>query len=229
MELTLVIPALNEAGNIGELVRRAHTELDGLGIQYEILVIDGDSTDNTVGEASAAGARVVLHPVRGYGGALRQGFAHAQGDVIITMDSDLSHEPEFLRELWLARERADIVIASRYVSGGKADMSGFRYFLSRILNSVYTLLLRIPVRDISSGFRLYRHSALDEIEIVAKDFDALEEILIKLYVRKHKVLEVPFHYKPRKEGKSHAKLVRFAWAYLITLVKMFRLRLNGKK
>lgn len=223
-DLSLVIPTLNEAGNIGELVTRASRVLNGLDICYEIIIIDGNSTDGTCEEAETAGAFAIRDGGNSYGDALRSGFDAAHGGVIVTMDSDLSHEPEFISTLWGSRDEAEIVIASRYVNGGCAEMSIFRYILSRILNSVFTLILRIPVRDISSGFRLYQRSALDQINCRARDFDVLEEILIKLYVRRMRVLEVPMHYKPRKHGRSHAKLSRFAVAYLKTLLKMCRLR-----
>lgn len=228
MDLTLIIPTLNEAGNIGELVRRARGVLDPLGVTYEILALDGNSTDTTCREAEEAGARALIHPGKGYGAALRYGFAQAQGEYVITMDSDLSHEPEFIESLWAARETGGVVIASRYVPGGTAEMSGFRYVLSRILNSVYTFILQIPVRDMSSGFRIYHKKVLDALELKANNFDVLEEILIKLYVRGCVMREVAFAYRPRKTGKSHAKLAQFAVDYLRTLWKMWRLRF-GKK
>ena len=228
MDLTLIIPTLNEAGNIGECITRARKVLDALGVSSEILIVDGGSADGTVEEAEAAGARAIRDVKRGYGGALRAGFAAAGGRHIVTMDSDLSHEPEFIATLWGARDRADIIIASRYVPGGRADMSAFRYVLSRVLNTVFTIILRIPVKDISSGFRLYRREAIEQIEFTADDFDVLEEILIKLYVSGHAVSEAPFHYRPRKEGKSHAKLARFAIAYLKTLCRMIHLRWGRK-
>lgn len=224
MDLTLIIPALNEAGNIGELVRRARGVMDRLAIRYEILVLDGKSVDATCAEAEAAGARALQHPGSGYGAAIRHGFGQARGEYLITMDSDLSHEPEFIESLWANRRQADVVIASRYVPGGSADMSGFRYVLSRILNAVYAVILRIPVRDMSSGFRIYRRDVLDALELTANNFDVLEEILIKLYVKGCAIRETPFHYQPRKEGKSHAKLVQFAVDYLRTLYKMWGLR-----
>ena len=226
--LTLVIPTLNEAGNIGELIRRARKVLDRMGVTSEILIIDGGSRDGTCEEAEGEGARALRDIGGGYGGALRAGFAEARGEYIITMDSDLSHDPEFFEALWEARGRADIVIASRYVPGGQADMPMFRYVLSRILNAVFTVILRVPVKDISSGFRLYRRSVIESITCTASDFDVLEEILIKLYLSGHRVAEAPFHYRPRQEGKSHARLFKFGWAYLRTLCAMWRLRRGGK-
>lgn len=223
-DLSILIPALNEAGNIGELVERCRRELDAIGASYEIVVIDGGSKDGTVAEAREAGAQAHLQEGRGYGGALRTGFKRAAGRYFITMDSDLSHEPEFIRELWANRDRAEVVIASRYVEGGEADMSVFRAVLSRILNVVFTTALRIPVRDISSGFRLYHAQALREIEFRAADFDVLEEILIHIYNRGGRLAEVPFHYRPRKVGKSHASLFKFGLAYAKTFGAMWRLR-----
>lgn len=229
MDLTLVIPTLNEAGNIRELIGRARAVLDTLNLRYEILVMDGASTDGTREEAEKAGAKAVLHPDKGYGAALRCGFGQAAGDYILTMDSDLSHEPEFIAQLWHARHQSDIVIASRYVKGGGADMPRFRYILSRILNTIFTLLLQIPVKDISSGFRIYRRKAIEKIECKASNFDVLEEILIKLYVQGHAVSEVPFQYRPRQEGESHAKLIKFGIAYVRTLFKMMKLRWGSRK
>ncbi len=228
VELSIVIPALNEGGNIGELVARCRKTLDELDVEHEIIIVDGGSTDGTVAEAKAAGARPITQEGRGYGGALRTGFALARGRFIQTLDSDLSHEPEVIEQLWASREDAEVVIASRYVPGGAADMSIFRAMLSRILNEVFTAALRIPVRDISSGFRLYRREALDEIEFRAEDFDVLEEILILIHLNGGRIAEVPFHYRPRKEGKSHAKLFKFGLAYLRTLYSMWRLRRSGR-
>lgn len=227
MDLSLVIPTLNEAGNIAEVIERARRVLEKLSIRYEIIIVDGGSSDHTVERAQRAGARAVLQVDQGYGGALRRGFGVARGEYVVTMDSDLSHEPEFIASLWDKRFSAEIIIASRYVVGGQADMSAFRMVLSRILNLVFTSILRVPVKDISSGFRLYRRSAVESIRFEARDFDVLEEILIRLYINGYRIAEAPFHYRPRKTGRSHAKLFRFGWAYLKTLLRMLRLRRTG--
>jgi dolichol-phosphate mannosyltransferase len=223
-DLSIIIPALNEAGNIGPLVTRCLKTITAIGARAEILVIDGGSSDGTVAEAAAAGARVLPQEGRGYGGALRTGFAAAHGRYLQTMDSDLSHEPEVILSLWSARERADVVIASRYVPGGGAEMPRFRAVLSRILNVTFTAAFRLPVHDISSGFRLYRRDAVMSLTLRASDFDVLEEILILLYNAGGTIAEVPFHYRPRQAGKSHAKLFRFGLAYARTFYAMWRLR-----
>lgn len=227
LDLSIIIPALNEAGNIGPLVTRCLATIDRLGVSAEILVVDGGSGDTTVAEASSAGARVIPQQGRGYGGALRTGFAAARGEHIQTMDSDLSHEPEVIVSLWEARNRADLVIASRYVPGGGGEMPVLRAILSRILNVVFTRAFRLPINDISSGFRLYRRAALEKITFHASDFDVLEEILILIANQGGTLTEVPFQYRPRQAGKSHAKLFKFGLAYSRTFYKMWKLRSRG--
>jgi SAM-dependent methyltransferase len=96
--------------------------------------------------------------------------------------------------------------------------------MSRVLNVTYTRVLSLPLRDISSGFRMYRRDTLDGLSLRARDFDILEEILIKIYTQGFHVLELPFRYLARGSGRSHARLFQFAWAYLKTLVRMWQLR-----
>lgn len=224
MKLSVIIPAWNEADNLTKLLPQLHTVLSELGAEYEILVIDNHSPDATERVCAAAGATVVQQQVRGYGGALWAGFARARGEFILCMDADLSHVPELIPTMWNCREDAELVIASRYVSGGGGDMPWYRYVLSVILNQVYTRVLSMPVKDISSGFRLYRAAILKDLELESTDFDSLEEILIKSYARGYKIIEVPFHYVPRDQGKSKVQLLRFGVAYLKTLIRMWRLR-----
>lgn len=224
LDLSVIIPALNEAGNIGPLVTGCRAAIARLGVAAEILVVDGGSSDGTVREAEEAGGRVIPQVGRGYGGALRTGFTAARGTHIQTMDSDLSHEPEVIQSLWEARNRADVVIASRYVQGGGAEMPRFRAVLSRILNVTFTTAFRMPIHDISSGFRLYRAAALRRITFQASDFDVLEEILILIYIGGGTVTEVPFLYRPRQAGRSHAKLFKFGVAYARTFHAMWKLR-----
>src|SRR3989475_11998164 len=95
---------------------------------------------------------------------------------------------------------------------------------SRILNVTFGRGLSLPVDDLSSGFRLYRAGVLRELKLAAGDFDVLEEILIRALAAGYRVHEVPFRYRARVSGRSHARLVRFAISYLRTFVAMWRLR-----
>jgi SAM-dependent methyltransferase len=103
-------------------------------------------------------------------------------------------------------------------------MGAFRRVLSHILNRTYGRVLSLPLCDLSSGFRMYRRSALGGLTVHARDFDALEEILIRVHAEGWQVLEVPFHYMARGSGRSHARLFKFGWAFLKTLARMWRLR-----
>ena len=223
-DVSIVIPALNERENLELLLPLIQETIAQLELNAEIIVVDGGSHDDSPPLARQLGARVVEQTERGYGGALLAGFAAANARYLVTMDADLSHPPKFLKDFWEQREEADLLVASRYVDGGRADMGIGRRVLSTILNRTYALLLGIKLRDLSSGFRLYRRGVVAKLELQARDFDVLEEILVKIHVNGGRIQEVPFHYQVRNSGRSHAKLIKFGWAYLKTLLRMCRLR-----
>jgi SAM-dependent methyltransferase len=162
---------------------------------------------------------------RGYGDALNQGLMAASGDHVVTIDADYSHEPEFLYHMWAARSSADVVIGSRYVPAGHAEMPIVRRVLSRILNRVFSLVLDLPYRDISSGFRLYNARVLKSaLPLGGPDFDALEELLVKVYCDGWRIREVPICYRPRHAGRSNANALKFAVSYGRTLRNLLALR-----
>ncbi|NOZ23867.1 MAG: glycosyltransferase [Planctomycetes bacterium] len=220
IDLTILIPAMNEAENLRALLPGLHGVAKRCTPHYEIIVVDGGSTDGTPRVAESLGAEVVTQSRRGYGGALHAGFAAASGEYILTMDADLSHPPTFVKTLWRHRGEADLVIASRYVPGGGAEMPRLRWALSRILNVIFSRGMALNLYDVSSGFRLYSRRALAAIRITRTDFDVLEEILIQVHRAGRRIIEAPFHYAARRSGRSHAKLVRFGLAYLRLLVEM---------
>jgi dolichol-phosphate mannosyltransferase len=223
-DISVVIPALNDRENIELLLPLLHEVILSLNLEAEIIIADGGSLDGSPEFARQSGALVVTQSERGYGGALLAGFGAAKAPYLVTMDADLSHPPVFLRDFWRERAEAQLLIASRYVPGGKADMGGFRRLLSGVLNKTYARVLDLPLADLSSGFRMYHRDVLGKLELQSRDFDVLEEILVKVHLLGARIKEVPFHYQVRNSGKSHAKLVRFGWAYLRTLVRMRRLR-----
>jgi dolichol-phosphate mannosyltransferase len=223
-QLSVVIPAMNEASNLDLLLPALHQELRSLEIPHELLVVDGGSSDGTAAVADRHDAILVRQTLPGYGGALRAGFEHAVGEYVLTLDADGSHDPSFLRQMWSARSGAEVIIASRYVTGGSAEMPRSRRVLSRILNSVYRRGLSLPYADLSSGYRLYKRQAVESLSLRGTDFDILEEILIRIMAAGYTVREVPFHYRARITGESHARLAKFAVSYLKTFGSMWKLR-----
>lgn len=223
-DIAVVIPVLNEQENLELLLPSLRQVIEELGLAVEILVVDGGSTDESQQVAERLGARVIPQQERGYGGALLAGFAAATAPFVVTMDADLSHQPFFLKDFWRQRGEAELLIASRYVKGGKTDMGAVRHLLSHILNRTYSRVLGLRLRDLSSGFRMYQRNVLASLDLQARDFDVQEEILFQLHVQGCRIKEVPFHYRVRKSGKSHIKLLRFGWAFSKTLFRMRRLR-----
>jgi len=224
MDLSVVIPTYKEGANISKLIFKLHDAIRDFSNDYEIIVVDGSSEDGTVENAQSAGAKVFVQRGPGYGNALKEGFGAARGDYIVTMDGDLSHDPVVIHDLWKSRNKSDIVIASRYVKNGSADMPYFRKFLSLALNKFFTYFLSIPAKDISSGFRLYKTSSIKSMNLAGQNFDVLQEILVRAYSDGWSVSEIPFRYRPREYGQSKLKLIKFGRSYLKTFLKLWLLR-----
>jgi dolichol-phosphate mannosyltransferase len=224
IDLSVILPVMNERDNLRALIPRLDEIAEMFHLEYEIIVVDGGSTDGTRETAAELGARVVSERRRGYAGALTTGFAEAHGDYLLTLDADMSHDPAFVAKMWRARERADIVIASRYVRGGVAYTELSRRFSSYVLNWFLRHLLSMPIRDLSSGFRLYRRAAIEGLELTSRNFEVQEEILVKAWSQGYSVTEVPFTYFPREAGRSHARMLRFGIDILRSAISLWRLR-----
>jgi len=224
LDLSVIIPALDEGDNLAIILPQLRELLTELGVKYEILIVTHGADNRTRSAAAAVNATIIEQVERGYGGALAAGFARARGEYILTMDADTSHRPAFVENLWKSRHHAEVSIASRYVPGGWAHMPWGRYVLSRVLNWFFSLGLDVPIRDLSSGFRLYKASVLREETYTARDFDILQQILIKAYAEGWKVQEVPFTYEPRKHGDSHGRVFRVGRACLATFWQLWKLR-----
>lgn len=224
LDLTVVIPSLNEAQNLEQLFPGLKVALDRLGVSHEILVVDANSPDSTRKVVEEAGATYIGESALGYGAAILRGVREARGRFIITMDADQSHPARFISDLWDARERGEIIIASRYVPGGRADQPVARLGLSQILNIFFRVGLSIDVKDLSSGFRLYHKHIFRKMDLQFTNFVILVEILLQALKRGHRMAEVPFHYQPRGAGRSNAQIVQFGIDYLRLFYRMWRIR-----
>ncbi len=222
----MVFPALREAPNLYRVLPELREALEQLTDAWEVLVVDGDSQDGTdrVVEENGAGFRYICEKEKGYGKAILRGFSEAQGRYVITMDADMSHPVEFIKGLWESRDKGEVVIASRYVPGGHADQPWARLLLSKILNHFFRAGLSIPVLDLSSGFRLYRKQMFRRLDLEHINFAILIEILLKAMANGYRIAEVPFVYRPRESGVSHARIISFGKDYLRLFYRMWALR-----
>jgi dolichol-phosphate mannosyltransferase len=224
VDISVILPVINERENLVALIPHLKTVLEREGLTFEILVIDGGSRDGTRESAAELGARVVPERRRGYAGAIETGIAEARGDYFLTLDADLSHDPNFVPRMWRARNLGDIVIASRYVRGGASHGPLIRKEMSRLLNEVHRWALLMPVRDLSSGFRLYRRETVEGVKIEGDSFEVQQELLCKAYGRGFSIFEVPFTYFPRGSGRSHAPILRLGIGYTRSTINLRNLR-----
>jgi dolichol-phosphate mannosyltransferase len=222
IDLTVLVLALNESENLRVLLPQVEDVLRELECRYEILIIDGGSSDDTVDVARARGARAIIQQQPGYGNALTEGFRSSHGRFIMTMDADLSHPARYVERLWKAREQSDVVIASRFVKGARFEGPALRKLLSRALNLVFSKGLSMPIRDLSSGMRLYRAECLRDVAIHGVHFEVLEEVLLGVFMNGWSVSEIPFNYAQR--GRSRARLFAFGWCVLRSFFMLWRLR-----
>jgi len=226
--LSIVILAFNEAKNLGVLIPQVKAIVGSMVPEHEMLVLDGNSSDNSVQVARSLGCRVVMQREPGYGNAFKQALMEAKGDFSMTIDADCSHDPEFIKKLWERRDSYHLVIASRYIKGGSADMPISRRFLSILLNRIYATVLALPYKDLSSGFRLYKMDSVKDIlkRLCGKNFDILLEVLFKIHCEGFNISEVPFCFRPRHRGRSTVQLWKFGISYFKTLHHLWQLRIK---
>ncbi len=233
--LTIMMPAYGEADNLRVLLPAIKDVIKEFGITAEILVLDAaPSVDDT--QAICLEHKVTWLPRQGgnhYGDAIRTGIRASRGEFVITMDSDGSHNPQFLRELWRNRAKADVVIASRYIPGGVTENPWLLVAMSRVLNTIFKVFVGMPVYDVSNSFRLYRGDLLRSIHPTYANFDVLEEILAKLIwgggSHTISVLELPFRFEKRRYGKPKRQLIVFGIQFTTALFKLWLLRAKHRK
>jgi dolichol-phosphate mannosyltransferase len=228
-----VLPAYEEAANLELLLPQVHAAARPLAPRYEIVVVDTETPrDETPAVCQRHAARYV--PRRGgnlYGHALRTAQTEARGRHVALLDADGSHNPAFLASLWAQRENADLVIASRYVRGGRTENPAVLIFMSLMVNYVFRFFLGLHCLDVSNSFRLYRGQDLRALRLKCNHFDIVEEILVKLVFahRAYRVVEVPCVFEKRKAGKTKRNLVLFALGYLATLLRLLKLKYEARR
>ncbi|MBW3608454.1 MAG: glycosyltransferase family 2 protein [Actinobacteria bacterium] len=215
VEVSVVIPCLNEAENIEECVRRSQAALDAAGIAGEVVVADNDSGDGSAELAAAAGARVVHEPRRGYGSAYLAGFAAARGEYIVMLDADMTYPfdeiPRFVEEL---RDGAQLVMGDRMDNIEPGAMHWMhRYIGNPLLSGTLNLFFRTGIRDAHCGMRGFRRDILPTLDLRTTGMEFASEMVIRASKEKLDIREFPISYAPRG-GESKLSRFRDGWRHL---------------
>lgn len=217
MPITIVLPTYNEAENLPKLV----SALLSLPLDLSVLVVDDHSPDGTGQIADQLadhypGKVSVLHRAgkRGLRSAYMEGFQRAfsaGAEAVVQMDADFSHDPTVLPEMARCIQSCDVVIGSRYVKGGSLDerWPAWRKLLSAFGNFYARTILNFPLRDVTTGYRMWRREVLQNMPLArirSSGYIFLVEMAYIAYLLKYRIREVPIHFADRRWGRSKMSL-----------------------
>ena len=221
VELTILMPCLNEAETIARCIEKAKLGLQRCGVRGEILIADNGSTDGSQAIAEKLGARVVSVKEKGYGSALRGGVSAALGRWILMGDADDSYDfSEADRFVKKFQEGFELVMGCRLPSGGGKIMPGAmpwknRWLGNPVLSFIGQLFFKCPARDFHCGLRGFTKSAFEQMELQTTGMEFASEMVIKATLKQMKITEVPITL--HKDGRSrppHLKPWRDGWRHL---------------
>jgi dolichol-phosphate mannosyltransferase len=233
--ISIIFPAYNEAENLKRFPAEVVPEFEALGEPYEIIVVDDGSTKdetNAVARSLGGPVRVLTHEVnQGLGAAIRTGIREAKGDLIVTMDTDLTFAPRYVKDL-LDRFRqgdVDVVSGSPKLAGYGKDIPSYRIFISKIANLVYQLLFGARVTAVSPIFRLYKREQLLTLPLQTTRFDINAEILFFLIRDGRRVAEIPVPLTQRIHGESNLDYRKEMIRHLKLIWRILKMRFRTSK
>lgn len=218
LELTILMPCLNEAETLAVCIRKAQSFLDRSGIVGEIVIADNGSTDGSREIALANGARMVPVPERGYGAALGGGIAAARGRYVVMADADDSYDFSQLDAFVSAlREGADLVMGNRFLGGIAPGAMPWhhRYIGNPVLSFAGRLFFRTPIGDFHCGLRGFSRKSIRSLQLRTSGMEFASEMVVKATLAHMDVREVPTTLK--KDGRSrppHLRSFRDGWRHL---------------
>jgi glycosyltransferase involved in cell wall biosynthesis len=216
--VSIVIPTLNEAGNILDAVTTIH---EGLSYPNEIIIVDGNSVDGTKELVRKTKfCRLIIEPRRGYGLALRTGMKNAKGNIIIMVDGDGTYEVKHIKRLvdTLVKSDADLVLATRMYDPNKA-MGLVNFIGNKVITSCFDFAYKQFLSDSQSGFRAITREAIEKIPLKETDMAYATEMLIRFAQHGCRMIEVPTTYKKRKYGRTKLRKFKSAIEIFSTMVK----------
>ena len=217
--VSVIIPTLNEAGNILEALITIDKEL---AYPKEIIVVDGDSTDGTKEIVKDTNCRLIVEPRRGYGIALRIGMKHAKGDVVVMVDGDGTYEVKHINMLLdkMIKNDAELCLATRMYDPNKA-MGPMNFVGNKVITFCFNMLYKQSLSDSQSGFRAISHSAIEKVDLSEDDMAFATEMLVKFAKKGFKMVEIPTVYKARKYGKTKLRKLKSGIEIFTTMFRGF--------
>jgi glycosyltransferase involved in cell wall biosynthesis len=218
IELSVVMPCLNEARTVCVCIAKAIRALESLGVVGEVIVADNGSTDGSQEIAAAAGARVVHVPRRGYGVALQGGIAAARGRYVLIGDADDSYDFSRIEE-FVAHLRAgyDLVMGNRFRGGIRPGAMPWhhRYLGNPILTGLLNLFFRAKIGDAHCGMRAFRKDAIERLGLVTPGMEFASEMVVKAAMQGIRISEVPVVlYRDGRDRPPHLRSFRDGWRHL---------------
>lgn len=224
VEVSVVMPCLNEARTVARCVAKARACLDRLGVQGEVVVADNGSTDGSQDLARAAGARVVPVDRRGYGSAIQGGIEAARGRFIIMGDADDSYDftdlGPFIDKL---RQGDELVMGNRFRGGIKPGAMPWlhRYVGNPVLTGILNLFFRTPIGDAHCGLRGFRKDSYRRLDLTTPGMEFASEMVVKASLHRQKISEVPTTLSPDgRDRPPHLRSFRDGWRHLRFLLLM---------
>ncbi|HEV2395349.1 MAG TPA: glycosyltransferase family 2 protein [Candidatus Sulfotelmatobacter sp.] len=209
LEISVVLPCLNERETVGTCVAKAKAALQAAGLSGEVIVADNGSNDGSVEIARSAGARVVHVDERGYGNALRGGIQAARGTFVLMADADDSYDfRHILRFLDELRKGSELVMGNRFLGGIQAGAMPplHRYLGNPVLTAVGRLFFHSPSKDFHCGIRAFRRESYEKMGIRSTGMEFASEMVVKASLLRMRVSEVPTTLSP--DGRSHPPHLR---------------------
>lgn len=218
IEVSAVMPCLNEAASLAVCIRKARLALDRLDRPGEIVVADNGSADGSVAIAEELGARVVHVAVRGYGAALIGGISAARGDVVVMADADDSYDWSDLgRFVAKLDEGYDLVVGNRFLGGvlPGAMPPLHRYLGNPVLSAIARLVSRAPIGDFHCGMRAFTRSGFGRMALTTSGMELATEMVMNAARNGLRIAEIPVVLHPDKRGRPpHLRSFRDGWRHL---------------
>lgn len=233
-KLSVIIPCFNEELNVPRYAAEVWPVLQAIGLPFEVVIVDDGSKDGTVREVeklSKAETKLVRHEVnKGLGQAVRTGIAAATGDLVVTLDGDLTFHPRLiprLLEAYRQEPSVDFIIGSPNLGGYDKNIPQWRLVISKLANGFYRFLLGKKITAINPIFRLYKTKDVQGLSLTAVGYDINAEILFKLVYRGKTFREVPAELTQRQFGVSKLRYGREIRRHLALIAKILKWRVFG--